>query len=114
MAMVAAVVLMLRKRASRATGEAMASQAFSLTVHTTRLRMGKAMKPARSPSAPVASPEASHSRSPESPVRFLPRVRVFIGRSLLGCRLEVPLLKNLLPLLARDQVEPLPRELGFF
>src|SRR5829696_5405280 len=108
--MVAAVVLMLRKRASLATGEAIAPQASSLTAHTTRLRMGKAMNPARSPRAPIASPEASHSRPPRSPAGFLPRPRPFTKGFLPGRRLEVPLLQDLLPLAARHEVDPLLRE----
>src|SRR5215210_5897733 len=108
--MVAAVVLMLRKRASLATGEAIAPQASSLTVQTTRASIGTAMKPAKSPKAPIASPEASHSRPSVSPAVFLPRPRPFTQSFLLGRRLEVPLLQKLLPLAARHEVDPLLRE----
>src|SRR3954447_7461596 len=111
--MVVAVVLMLRKSASRATGEAMAPQASPLMVQTTRLRMGTAMKPAMSPRAPIASPEASHSRPPGNPGGFVPRLRPFTGCSLLGRRLEVPLLQDLLPFAARHEVHPLLREVWF-
>src|SRR5215203_3819520 len=110
MAMVAAVVFMLRKRASLATGEAMAPQASSLTVHTRRLKIGTAMKPQRSPRAPIASPEASHSRPPEFPGVFLGRLSSFTEYSLLGRRFEVPLLQDLLPLAAGYEVDPLIRE----
>src|SRR5215210_7239826 len=113
MSMVVAVVLMLRKRASLATGEAMAPQASSLTVQTTRLRMGTVMKPARSPRTPIASPEASHSRPPECPEGVLPRVLLLTECSLPGRRLEVPLLQDLLSLAARHEVDPLLREASF-
>ena len=53
-----AVVLMLRSSASRATGETMARQESSLMVQTTRLRMGRLMKPATRARAATARPEA--------------------------------------------------------
>src|SRR5829696_29697 len=118
MIMVADVVFMLSNRASRATGEAMAPQASSLTVQTTRASIGTAMKPHRSPRAPIASPETSHSRLPENAGNFRPVLPPLTGCSLLpGRRLEVPLLEDLLPLFARDEVHPLlgkPRVFGIF
>src|ERR687898_2896791 len=56
-----AVVLILRSRASTATGEAIARQAPLSTVQTTRLRMGRLMKPATRARAAIARPEASMS-----------------------------------------------------
>src|SRR5215211_686326 len=108
--MVAAVVLMLRERASLATGEAIAPQASSLTVQTMRPRMGTAMKPARSPKAQIASPEASHSRPTDSPKGVLPGLLSLTGCSLIGRRLEVPLLQDLLTLFARHERHPLLRQ----
>src|SRR5215212_243006 len=99
MIMVAAVVFMLSNRASRATGEAMAPQASSLTVQTTRASIGTAMKPPRSPRAPIASPETSHSRPPENAGNFL--LPSLTRCSLLGRGLEVPFFEDLLSFLAR-------------
>src|ERR687897_125862 len=115
MIMVAAVVFMLRMRASRATGEAMAPQASSLTVHTTRASIGTAMKPARSPRAPIASPETSHSRPPENAGNFRPVLLPLTRCSLLlGRGLKVPFLENLLSSLACHQIHPLPCKLRVF
>jgi hypothetical protein len=61
------VVLMLRSRASSATGEAIARHAFSLAVHSRRLTKGRLIKPASSASAATASPEASASPRPGAP-----------------------------------------------
>src|SRR3712207_3239307 len=113
MAMVAAVVLMLRERASIATGEATALQASSFTVQTTRLRMGTAMNPARSPRAPIASPEASHSRPSENPAGLFLCLLPLTGCSLTGRRLEPPRLQDLLSFAARHEVHPLLREARF-
>src|SRR3712207_1469459 len=114
MTMVAAVVLILTERASLATGEAMAPQAFSFTVQTTRLRMGTAMKPASRPKAAIASPEASHSRPPESLAGFflrsLPLTRCSLTGTLPGRRLEPPLLQDILSFAARHKVHPHLRE----
>src|SRR5215213_271583 len=110
MVIVAAVVLMLKEKASLATGEAMALQASSVTVQRTRLRMGTAMKPERSPKAPIASPLASHSRPPEDPACFFPRLLPLTGRSLTGCRFEPPRLQYLLSLAARHEIHPLLSE----
>jgi hypothetical protein len=61
-----AVVLRLRKRAARASGAAIAYQAFSLAVHKIRLIIGKLKKPASSESATTASPETTLSPLPRS------------------------------------------------
>src|SRR5918993_3618149 len=115
MIMVADVVFMLRRRASRATGEAMAPQASSLTVQTTRASMGRAMKPARSPKEPIASPETSHSRPPENAGNFRPVLPPLTRCSLLlGRGFEVPLLEDLLSFLARHQIHPLLGKLRVF
>src|SRR5215213_5198995 len=107
MIMVADVVFMLRMRASRATGEAMAPQASSLTVQTTRASIGTAMKPPRSPRAPIASPETSHSRPPENAGNFRPVLPSLTRCSSLGRGLEVPFLEDLLSFLAHHQIHPL-------
>src|SRR5919112_4756888 len=111
MIMVAAVVFMLRRRASCATGEAMAPQASSLTVQTTRASIGTAIKPPMSPRTPTASPETSHSLLPEKACGFRP---VFLTRRslLLGRWLEVPFFEDLLSLFAGNEVHPFPGELG--
>src|SRR5215212_6897827 len=104
-----AVVLMLRSRASTATGEDMARQESSLMVHRMRLRMGRLMKPATRARAATARPEASVSLQRKvlgegaSLLRFfMPRARNSTSRAR-----AVPL--------ARHQFDPFlrqPRILG--
>jgi hypothetical protein len=65
--MVTAVVRALKSNASNATGDAMARQDCSLTVHITKLRIGRLMNPASKTKAATAKPEASVSPPPVWP-----------------------------------------------
>jgi hypothetical protein len=53
-----AVVLTLNNKASLVTGEAIARQESSFTVHRTRLRIGRLMNPASNASDAAPNPEA--------------------------------------------------------
>ena len=61
MTMVMAVVLILKSSAWIATGDAMAYQASRSTVHTSRLRIGRHMKPTIKPRAAMASADVKNS-----------------------------------------------------
>jgi hypothetical protein len=56
MVMLMAVVRALKSRASTAAGEVISCHAELLTVQITRLKIGRAMNPASSESAPTARP----------------------------------------------------------
>src|SRR5919107_2663059 len=98
-AMVIAVVLMLKSKASTATGEATARQASSFTVQITRLRSGRVMKPTSRASAATAMPGAS--AFPPKPARSSPL-------QLTGSKLYF----SSTPPIAQHEMYPRPRQLG--
>src|SRR5919199_6245986 len=67
-AMLMAVVRALKSRASTAAGEVISCHAELLTVQIRRLKIGRAMNPASSESAPTARP----------PDRYPPRKSLFL------------------------------------